>query len=79
MKGMIRVSAAVLMVSVLAGGISEVAYARCGHHAQNTSATEYAACYQDGACLEDGSRQHEETGYDQNYEDGNTCSGCESH
>lgn len=55
MKGMIKVLAAVLAVSMLAGGMSEVAYARCGHHGKNTCTTEYADCYQDGVCLEDGS------------------------
>ncbi len=55
MKAMVKVSAVLLAVSLLAGGVSEVAYARCGHHAKDTCATEYAACYQDGACLEDGS------------------------
>ena len=55
MKGMIKVSAAVLAVAMLAGGISETAYARGGHHDKNACTTEYAACYQDGVCLEDGS------------------------
>lgn len=74
MKGMLKVSAVVLAVSVLAGGISEVAYARCGHHAKNTSATEYAACYQNGVCLEDGSCD-----VDGVCQYGGSCAGYEDH
>ena len=54
MKGIIRVSAVLLTAAMLAGSVSEVAYARCGHRSKNTSATEYAACYQDGVCVGDG-------------------------
>lgn len=55
MKKIIRMSAALLAAAVLAGGVSEVAYARCGHHSKTGCTTEYASCYQDGVCLEDGS------------------------
>lgn len=54
MKGIIKVSAVLLTAAMLAGSVSEVAYARCGHHSKNTCATEYAACYQDGVCIGDG-------------------------
>lgn len=50
MKGIIKVSAALLTAVILAGSVSEAAYARCGHHRQNVCDTEYAACYQDGVC-----------------------------
>lgn len=57
MKGIIKVSAILLTTAMLAGSVSEVAYARCGHHSRSTSTTsttEYAACYQDGVCVGDG-------------------------
>ncbi|MCI9073622.1 MAG: hypothetical protein HFH80_12635 [Lachnospiraceae bacterium] len=54
MKGIIKVSAALLTAVMLAGGVSEVAYARCGHHSQNVCDPEYAACYQDGVCIGEG-------------------------
>lgn len=54
MKGIIRVSALVLTATMLAGAVSEEAYARCGHHAKNTCDTVYAECYQDGVCIGDG-------------------------
>lgn len=44
MKGIIKVSAALLTAVILAGSVSEVAYARCGHNRQNVCDTEYAAC-----------------------------------
>lgn len=50
MKGIIKVSAVLLTAALLAGGVSEEVYARCGHHSRNTCATEYAECYQDGVC-----------------------------
>ncbi len=54
MKGIIKVSAVLLTAAMLAGSVSEAAYARCGHHAKNTCTAEYAACYQDGVCVGDG-------------------------
>lgn len=54
MKGIIKVSAALLTAVILAGSVSEAAYARCGHHRQNVCDTEYAACYQDGVCAGEG-------------------------
>lgn len=54
MKGIIKVSAALLTAAMLVGSVSEVAYARCGHHSRNTCTTEYAECYQDGVCIGEG-------------------------
>lgn len=53
MKGIIKVSAVLLTAAMLAGSVSEVAYARCGHHSKTTCTTEYAACYEDGVCVGD--------------------------
>lgn len=55
MKGIIKVSAVLLAVFLLAAAGSEVAYARGWHHTRSSCTTEHAACYQDGVCLEDGS------------------------
>lgn len=54
MKGIIKVSAMLLTAAMLAGSVSEVAYARCGNHSRSNCTTEYAACYQDGACVGEG-------------------------
>ena len=54
MKGIIRMLAVLLTTAVLAGSVTEVAYARHGHHSRGSCATGYAACYQDGVCMGDG-------------------------
>lgn len=55
MRGIIKISAALLAAAMLTGGISGQVQARCGHHTKCAQTTEYAACCQDGVCLENGS------------------------
>ena len=74
MKGIIKVSAMMLTAALLAGSVSEVAYARHGHHTKSTCTTEYAECYQDGVCIgEDCCDEYGICIY------GGSCVGCEDY
>lgn len=55
MKKFIKVSAALLAAALLTGNMSGQVWAGCGHHTKSTHTTGYAACWQDGVCLEEGS------------------------
>lgn len=52
-KKILMLSAAAVL---LAGSVSDVAYAHSNHHSsRKTTAACYAACYQDGCCTQNGS------------------------